>query len=196
MRSTLTRCLTAAAVAVALLVGAGGAPAQAEHARRLGYTQVTVAPGVYQLIASAGITAAPIDPAVAFPYRGTLAARFPITGYTWSSLTIKHRGGLTLSAGDATISLSSFHIELGRLRVSGAVAGSAVNAPRVALFRIRYSDRYDLGLVRLALTNVAAGALNTTFGVNAFSAGDTFGYATPNPLGALDPRLRAALRGR
>lgn len=172
------------------LVGTAVAPASATGAQEAqrarwstGYTQVVVAPDVYALVASAGITPAPIEGAKAFAYRGTLATRFPITGYSLRDLRIKHSGGVSLTAGSATISLSDFYIDLGRGRVSGEVAGSAVNVARADLFKIRGSDRLDLGLVRLTLTDTAAGALNATFGVNAFSEDDTFGYATPKPFG-------------
>ena len=172
------------------LVGGAVSPAAANADRSsdrgswsTGYTQVVVAPDVYQLIASAGITPAPIDGAKAFAFRDTLAAQFPITGYSLTGLRIKHSGGISLTAGSATISLSDFYIDLGRLRVSGEVAGSAVgDAGRVDLFKIRLTDRPTLGLVKLTLTGTAAGALNSTFGVDAFGAGDTFGYATPKPF--------------
>ncbi|QIG43993.1 hypothetical protein G5V58_15515 [Nocardioides anomalus] len=50
------------------------------------------------------------------------------------------------------------------------------------LFKIRYADRPGLGLVRLTLTDTAAGALDATFGVSAFAQDATFGYATPRPF--------------
>ncbi|WP_262849560.1 hypothetical protein [Mumia quercus] len=181
------RILAAFAAVVGLVATGVGSPAQAqaqEQKRRVGYTQVVVAPAVYDLIGSAGITPAAVGGAKAFAYKGTLAARFPITGYSVGKLRIKHSGGISLSAGSANITLRRFNIDLGRLRVSGKVTGSAVgNAGRVDLFKIRLTDRPGLGLVKLQLTGTAAGALNATFGVNAFSAGDTFGYATPRPLG-------------
>ena len=89
---------------------------------------------------------------------------------------IKHTGGISLTAGSATISLSDFTIDLGRRRVSGVVAGTVGDVGRVDLFTIRRSDRRDLGAVRLTLTSAAAGALNTTFGVSAFAEDATFGY--------------------
>ena len=195
---TLSRTLAVLVTAVVTAAAASLAPAQASAGspagrHGTGYTQVTVAPAVYELVAAAGITPSAIAPAVAFPTSGTLAARFPITGFTARNLTIRHSGGITLAAGAASISLARFDIELARLRVTGAVSGSAVNAPRAPLFRLRASDRRDLGLVRLTLTGVAAGALNATFGVSAFEAGDTFGYATPRPFGRIDHRWRTAL---
>ncbi|MCD9197961.1 hypothetical protein [Aeromicrobium wangtongii] len=147
-----------------------------------GYTKVVVAPAVYNLVTSAGITPAPLAGATAAPFKGTLAARFPITAYRLRGLQIRHSGGISLTAGAATISLSNFNIDLGRGRVSGVVAGSPGDVGRVDLFKIRGTDRADLGLVRLTLTSTAAGALNATFGVNAFAENATFGYATPRPF--------------
>ncbi|WP_370615603.1 hypothetical protein [Mumia sp. Pv 4-285] len=164
------------------LVAAGTAPAEAHARHKTGYTQVVVAPDVYALVAGAGITPAPIEGAKAAPYKDTLAAKFPITGYSLGKLRIKHSGGISLTAGAATISLKNFFIDLGRLRVSGEVSGSIGDVGRADLFKIGLSDRRDLGVVRLRLTDTAAGALNATFGVEAFSAGDTFGYATPKPF--------------
>ncbi len=157
-------------------------PAAQASSTKVGYTQVVVDPAVYALIAGAGIAPAPVGGAKAFAYEDTLAARFPITGYSFGSLRIKHSGGISLTAGAATITLSNFNIDLGRLRVSGEVAGSIGAVGRVDLFKIR-SSQSRLGLVRLTLTDTAAGALNATFGVEAFSGGDTFGYATPRPFG-------------
>ena len=52
------------------------------------------------------------------------------------------------------------------------------------MFSIRLSDNYGLGLVKLTLNSTSAGALNATFGVSAFAAGNTFGYATPKLFAA------------
>lgn len=162
-----------------------GSPAQAASkstAKKVGYTQVAVAPAVYELIGSAGITPAPVQGAKAGAFKGTLAAKFPITGYKLKGLQIRHSGGLNLSAGASTITVSDFNIDLARLRVSGNVSGTVGNVGRVDLFKVRASDRRDLGAVKLTLTATAAGALNATFGVDAFTENATFGYATPKPF--------------
>lgn len=193
----MKRALAAAAVALMTTTGLVGTTTstasahgnqqqhhhhKARHHSGLGYTQVAVAPAVYDLITSAGITPAPIGDAKAFAYKGTLAAQFPIAGFQPSKVRIKHSGGISLAAGSATISLSSFNIDLARSRVSAVVSGTVGDVGRVDLFKIRGSDRIDLGLVRLTLTSTAAGALNSTFGVNAFAQDATFGYATPRPF--------------
>ncbi len=171
-------------VAVAAPASAHGTSKAKSH-YRLGYTQVAVAPAVVDLITSAGITPAPTGAATAYPYKGTLAAAFPITGIQVFGLKIKHTGGLSLTAGSAAITLSDFTIDLARLKVSANVSGSAVgNVGRVDVFSIRLSDNYGLGLVKLTLNSTSAGALNATFGVSAFAAGNTFGYATPKLFAA------------
>lgn len=183
-RRILAVCV--AALATIGLVAASTGSADASSRRQVGYTQVVVAPAVYQLISGAGIAPAAIAPGTAAPFKGTLAARFPITGYSLSNVRIKHAGGISLTAGTSSISLSEFYIDLGRLKVSANVSGSVVGSVgRADLFTIGFSNRYDLGLVRLRLTDTAAGALNATFGVQAFKAGDTFGYATPRPFSSL-----------
>jgi hypothetical protein len=186
MRRTMMTVLVAM-MTVAGLVATTAGPADAGTRHRhgkhhVGYTRVVVAPPVYELVAGAGITPAPLDGAKAAPYKGTLAAKFPITGYTLRELRIKHSGGISLTAGTATIELRNFYIDLIRGFVSAKVKGTIGDVGRVDLFRIAVSDRPDLGVVRLKLTPTAAGALNTTFGVSAFAAGGTFGYATPKPL--------------
>ncbi|MGB0100450.1 MAG: hypothetical protein WBP61_09235 [Nocardioides sp.] len=191
----MKRALAAAVVALMAatgLIATTTAPASAHgthgnsqhqsHHKARGYTQVVVAPDVYDLVVSAGITPAPLAGATAFAYKDTLAARFPISGYRLSRLQIRHSGGISLTADPATISLSKLNIDLARLRVSGVVAGTVGDVGRVDLFKIRFSDNRRLGLVRLTLTDTAAGALNSTFGVDAFAENATFGYATPRPF--------------
>lgn len=175
MLFVMTVVLTTFSLVVA---GQSTATAQTKSGTKTGYTQVVVDPAVYAVIAGAGITPAPIGGAKAFAYGDTLAARFPITGYALRNLSIKHSGGISLTAGSASISLSDFSIDLGRGKVSGVVPGVG----RVDLFSIGFSSKPRLGLVSLRLTGTAAGALNSTFGVQAFAAGDTFGYATPKPF--------------
>jgi hypothetical protein len=199
MHRKLFRTLTAALTGVALAAGgvatAGPATASGSDQRGLGYTQVVVAPEVYDLVAGAGITPAPIAPGIAFPYLDTLGTRYAITGFNLANLRIKHAGGVDLSAPGANISLENFWIDLGRLRVSGEVSGTIGEVGRVDLFKIRLSDRLQYGLVKLKLTNTAAGALNATFGVEAFSGGDTFGYATPRPFASFNSRTAGSAAG-
>lgn len=174
-----------AAIASLALVAAGTSTAQAasRSSSSKGYTQVVVAPEVFKLVTDAGITPAAIKPATARATQGTVAARFPISSINVPKLRIKHKGGIKLSAGDARISLRNFTIDVNKLRISGAVSGSAVNAPRALLFTLERSDRPRLGSLKLVLTKTAANALNATFGVDAFTKGATFGYASVRPKG-------------
>jgi hypothetical protein len=50
---------------------------------------------------------------------------------------------------------------------------------RLTLLSILTAVARCLGLLSLRLTGTAAGALDETFGVSAFAAGDTFGYRHP-----------------
>lgn len=175
-----------AAIASVALVAAGTSTAQSAERRGStpkGYTQVIVAPEVYKLVTDAGVTPAAIKPATATPTRGTVAARFPISSVNLPKLRIKHKGGIKLSAGSARISLRNFTIDVSKLRISGTVSGSAVNAPRALLFTLERSDRPQFGSLKLVLTKTAANALNATFGVDAFTQGATFGYASVRPKG-------------
>jgi hypothetical protein len=115
------------------LVAAGTGTAEAKTRKQVGYTQVVVAPAVYDLVTGAGISPAPLDGAKAYPYKGTLAANFPITGYALRNIRIKHSGGISLTAGAATIELRNFYIDLGRGRVSGEVNGTVGNVGRMSL---------------------------------------------------------------
>jgi len=183
MRNRSWRVLLAVVIGFAL-VGAGTSTANAADSKgssSKGSTRVVVAPEVYSLIAGAGIKPAAIEPATARPAGSTLAATFPISKVKLSKLQIKHDGGIKLSAGSAKISLRNFTIDVNKLRVYGRVSGSVGTVPTAQLFTIERSDRTQYGQLKLVLTSTAAGALNKTFGVTAFSKGATFGYATVKP---------------
>lgn len=183
MKKVLLALLTAVLAAGMSTALASPAQAKAKSSTKVGYTQVVVDPAVYDLVAGAGITPAPTAGAKAGAFKDTIAARFPISGYRLGKLRIKHTGGLNLSAGSAaTITVSDFNIDLGRLRVSGKVSGTVGNVGRVDLFKVRASNRLGYGIVRLTLTKTAADALNATFGVDDFAENATFGYATPKPF--------------
>jgi hypothetical protein len=182
----LTRTLAALVVALALLAvapattGARSDAADAGTWRQRGYTQVTVAPDTLATLTSLGVTPGVVAPGVVAT-ADPLAVRFPITGYSFTNLRIRHSGGITLTAGSTTVTVTDFNIDLGRLRVSGNVSGIG----RVDLFKIRFSDRLDLGLVKLVLTADAAGALNGAFGTDALTENFLFGFATPRPFARL-----------
>lgn len=154
-------------------------PAQAtsDTRGRLGYTQVVIAPDTVAALTSLGVAPGVVPPgrlASADP----LSIRFPITGFAPRNLRIAHSGGVTLTAGATTVTITDLFIDLGRGRVSGDVAGIG----RADLFDLGGSDRGDLRAAELVLTADTAGALNGAFGVEAFTEGLLFGYATPKPF--------------
>ena len=182
MRIRSARVIVAAVAALAL-VGAGTSTAQAAESSgssSKGSTRVVVAPEVFKLITGAGIKPAAIKPATAKPAGTTLAAKFPISSIKVSKLQVRHTGGIKLSAGDAKISLRNFTIDVNKLRVYGKVNGGDKSVP---LFTISRTDRAHYGPLKLSLTSSAATALNTTFKVDAFAEGATFGYAKVSPKG-------------
>src|SRR5262245_2068830 len=75
---------------------AGAAPSTREGQ---GATRVAVAPRVARIISGAGIAAAPTGDARAFPFKGTVAFRFPITSISGDGKRISHSGGVELSRG-------------------------------------------------------------------------------------------------
>ena len=141
-----------------------------------------IAKPVNRLLNGAGIKVAPTGAATARPYRHTVAASFPITKIQDHQMVFLHKGGLRFSAGAASITTARFTVSVPKLRVTGLVSGSKVGrVGRVALFTLHRTDRPRLGDAKLELTGAAAKAFNATFGVKAFSRGDTFGYATVSP---------------
>lgn len=153
---------------------AGSAASGAADAR----TRVAVRPAVVDLLASAHIMAGPVGDATAFPFRGTVAFRFPVTGTNNAGDVVRHSGGVRLSSGHDEIALRRFRIDLGTSKVSAQVN----RAGRVTVFTLGSHPNPDLGDVRLKLTGPAARALNSTFGVKAFAKGATFGFASVKGL--------------
>ena len=173
-RAVVTTTVTLGLVAA----GVGTSVADASQARDgKGATRVAVAPRVVKVITGAGITASPTGNAQAFPFKGTVAFRFPITGASPDGKRINHSGGVKLAKGHAMITLSYFRINLRRGYVSAVVNGDA----RASVFNLAESGRPALGPVRLTFNRTSASAINQTFGVHAFAAGQSFGYARVNP---------------
>ena len=110
-RAVVTTTVTLSLVAA----GVGTSVADASQARDgKGATRVAVAPRVVKVITGAGITASPTGNAQAFPFKGTVAFRFPITGASPDGKRINHSGGVKLAKGHAVITLSYFRINLRR----------------------------------------------------------------------------------
>jgi hypothetical protein len=151
------------------------------HSRTYGATTLTLDPAAASALQSLGVTPAPIAPATA----GAAGLRFPITDsllQTALTGTITHSGGISLTAGSTTVSLTDFWIKLGAApTLSADVGGTRVTILDLSLTgaRARLADgRLRLGPVTATLTPAAADALNAAFGVTAFTPGLTLGTAT------------------
>ena len=178
-RLIATAAVTLGLVGTALVTGpaapAAGTTVSAGEGK--GATRVAVAPRVAKIITGAGIAAAPTGDAKAFPFQGTVAFRFPITQTSPDGKRISHSGGVKLSNGHDAITLERFRINLRRGYVSAWVNRDL----RTAVFNIAESNRPTLGPVRLTFNRTAAAAVNQTFGVHTFRAGQNFGFARVNP---------------
>jgi hypothetical protein len=169
-----------------LLVGAGATAATAAPQATpvdLGRTDVVIAPAVYDLIMSAGINVKPTGDATAGAFKGTVRAKFPISGIKQGGDKITHDGGLRFGLDGMRIKTARFTIMPSDGIVTGKASGSEIGrVGRVPLFTLAATSDPDLGAVDLLLTDTAAGAINATFGTD-FAEGDLFGYATPRPKG-------------
>lgn len=166
-----------------------------------GFTSVALDAGLVAALGSLQVRLTGLSPStISSQSRGTVS--FPIVGGVFDAASttgeILHRGGLVFSAGGTSVVLSNFIIEVpsgrtpvitGLATVNGALAG------RIPLFSLDLSaanlnaQRPTLGLgnVKLTLTATAAGALNSSFNVNAFAAGAAVGTAHVGALTVLLP---------
>jgi hypothetical protein len=148
-----------------------------------GATSLALDPGAAQALAALGISAAPAAPATANP-DGSLA--FPITGGKVDAKTlagsITHGGGLTLSRGATTVTVTDFTVETAPAPTLTALLGTTrfdlatldLSAAKVAT----PGRTVTAGPVTAKLTKAAADALNQAFGTTAFADGLTIGAAT------------------
>ena len=157
-----------ALLAVLAVLAVAAAPASAKHDFRYGATTLTLDPGAVGALTGLGVTPAPIAPARATA-RGDLA--FPITrpfrNALWSG-SIRHAGGIALTAGDTTVRLEDFVIEPLRGRLTARVGGARVPILTLDFSRARVKltrGQLWLGPVGGSLTAVAAGALDGAFGL-------------------------------
>jgi hypothetical protein len=166
----------AAALAAAGLVAAGiAAPAGAAPSSK-GTTTVTFkAETVALLTEGLGFTGiAPTGAGSAsFEEDGDLAAVFGITGRT-GDLKIQHVGGLALSKGDTTATLSNFTINVD----SGFVSGIVNDSFRTDLFQLGGATADGLALI---VTPDAGALLADVFDIPNV-AGVTLAYGAPNEI--------------
>lgn len=168
----------AAALAAAGLVAAGvAAPATAAPSNK-GTTTVTFKAETVALLTGAlGFTGiAPTGPGKAsVESDGDLAAVFGITGKTGDA-QIQHVGGLALSKGMTTATLSNFTIDLDK----GVVTGIVNDSFRAPLFNI--GDGSADG-VELEVHPVAGGLLASVFDIPDVT-GVVLAYGAPNEKSA------------
>ncbi len=145
--------------------------AQAAAVRTYGATTLALDPGAVAALTGLGVAPAPVAPATALP-SGELA--FPITNAPFAALlsgTIRHSGGISLTAGATTVKLENFSIDPIRRQLTAQVNGGArvpILDLSFARTRIGLSGRtLNVGPVAGTLTTVAAGALDGAFGLPA-----------------------------
>ena len=170
IRRLLTVAATATAVAVALLGPATSAQAAPTHK---GQTLLQLDPGAATALHSLGVQVGLVAPG----YVSGDSLAMPVTG-RYPAAVIKHVGGISLSGGGTTVTLTNFWIDT----TTGLVSGVVNDAARVDLFSIAAGPAP--GTVSLLLTPAAASALNGAFGVSAFAAGFPTAFATPQPKAA------------
>jgi hypothetical protein len=148
-----------------------------------GKTTLALDPGAGAALTSLGVSVAPVAPATA----GADGIAFPISGVGGSlfppALKVNHKGGLALSAGSTTVSLTDYTIQIDR---SPDLVATVNGGPRVSILKLDLSRArigfggggLTVGPVKASLTEAAAGALNGAFGVTAFTKGLVLGNAT------------------
>jgi hypothetical protein len=140
----------------------------ASSSRTYGATSLRLDPGAVAALTGLGVTPAPIAPAAATS-TGELA--FPITNPPFSALlsgTIRHSGGISLTAGTTTVRLENFYIDPLRRQLTALVGGARVPILDLDFSRTRIGlerGALRVGPVAGKLTAVAAGALDGAFGL-------------------------------
>ena len=172
---------------VALLAAAALVPAaaSANSGTTYGSTALVLDPGTAAALTSLGVTPGIVAPAAA----KADGINFPITNGLGSVLrtgTIRHSGGLTLTAGTTVVRLTDYWINLGSRTLSANVSvDGGPNLGRVAIldlnFRgagLRLFPALRIGPVTATLTEAAASTLNSVFGTSALSTSTVLGKAT------------------
>ncbi|HXS43652.1 MAG TPA: hypothetical protein VN751_03415 [Solirubrobacteraceae bacterium] len=184
MKTTVRRLLPVVAIVAALLAVAPVSPASAHggrQAQRQSVTSLRLDPRAAAALQSLGVTAAPIAPAFA----NDRGLNFPISGSLLNALftrTIRHSGGIALTAGTTRVELTRFYVNVDRAPdLTTLVGGQRVSILDLDLSTasIRFRrGKFTVGPVAARLTQAAAAALNGAFGVTAFSKGLLLGQAT------------------
>ena len=193
-----TRFAVLAVAASAALSAAAPATAAPSLQLTKGATEVALYASFVDALGSLGVTPGNVLPGSLIPTTNSAKIAFPIpTGELDASgpkVEILHSGGLTLTAGDTRVALTSFIIENlgGNLRLTGVVKANDTIVGRIPLFRVVLTQapevvptsggaaHLSIKGARLTLTDAAAKALNGVFGVTAFKQGFPIGVAKVN----------------
>jgi hypothetical protein len=148
-----------------------------------GATSLALDPATAQALTSLGIAAGPAAPATANP-DGSLA--FPITDGKVDVKTlagsVTHSGGLTLTKGSTSVTVSDFTIETAPAPKLTALLGATrfdlVTLDLSAVKTTVSARTVTVGPVTARLTKAAADGLNQAFATTAFTEGLTIGTAT------------------
>jgi hypothetical protein len=179
----MTAPLRALLLALTLLVA--GVPVATAHdndrrsrAAVTGQTTLALSDEAAKALADAGITATPVAPATA----GDGGFTFPVERVKLKrrSLKVAHDGGITLTKGATTVTLTDLVVKAKRRHAKlFARAGNG----KVALFKLRElkATKAENSLTVTAkafLTRAAANGLNQAFGTTAFAKGAEVGTVT------------------
>ena len=190
-RSALAWKALAGAFAAALLALALSAP-PAQSAERSaavpvtgGYTLLKLDAGTAAVLSDAGVGIEATGPAIG--PAGSTTFAFPIVGGKVNKGQlggrIAHSGGLAITAGNTTLVVKRFVIDLDRGVLTAKVAGADARIPLLRLGAATGGVQASPGLLLLKdvnarLTATAAHALNQTFDSDLFKAGLPIGKVT------------------
>ena len=146
-----------------------------------GATTLDVDPGTLEALGSLGVAPGAVSPA---ELNGATYG-FPIVNSLRSTVrsgVVRHKGGISLTAGATKVKLTDFDINLLKRQLFGKVNG----AGPVALLDLDYSNlrfsyrrgTINIGPVGTTLTPEAADALNQAFGTSALTDDTVLGDAT------------------
>ena len=184
--STLAGALAAALLALTL----SAPPAQsAERSAAVpvtgGYTLLKLDAGTAAVLSDAGVGIEATGPAIG--PAGSTTFAFPIVGGKVNKGQlggrIVHSGGLAITAGNTTLVVKRFVIDLDRGVLTAKVAGADARIPLLRLGAATGGVQASPGLLLLKdvnarLTATAAHALNQTFDSDLFKAGLPIGKVT------------------
>jgi hypothetical protein len=150
-----------------------------------GQTLLKLDSGTAAVLTDAGVSIRATGPAIG-PAGSTVFA-FPIVGGEVNkkqlSGRIVHSGGLAITAGDTTLVVKRFVINLDTGLLTAKVAGTDTRIPLLRLGAVTGGVNSGPGVlalkgVNVRLTGTAASALNQTFDTDLFERGLLIGQAT------------------